>query len=90
VYLVGTGSLSFVTRDGADVVPAGASVFVGDNLGASVVAIADSTIVAIAAREWRALRALAPGVVTAVETGAIAPTSSQTHAAMRPRVRAVT
>jgi hypothetical protein len=73
VYVVATGSLSLVTANGADVAGAGTSVFVGDDVGTSVVAMTESTIVAIAVREWRALRALAPGVVRAVERRAIVP-----------------
>jgi CRP-like cAMP-binding protein len=73
VYVVASGSLSFVTANGADVAVAGTSVFVGDDVGTSVVAMTESTIVAIAVREWRALRALAPGVVQAVERRTMVP-----------------
>jgi hypothetical protein len=67
-YLVVTGSLALTTNDEAALVGDGTTLFVTGDESMSLVAVTDVTLIAIARREWRALRALAPGIVYAAET----------------------
>jgi hypothetical protein len=82
VYLVARGSLTVSRRDDAAVATVGASVVVDDR-DVGVVAVTAATVVAIAHRDRRALRALAPGVAGAID--AAAPRSGEPKAANAAR-----
>jgi hypothetical protein len=65
-YLVVSGALEIPSPARRVRVDAG-QAFVAGSTHARAVACTDATIVTIGPREWRALHALAPGVVTAIE-----------------------
>jgi hypothetical protein len=66
VYLVVDGSAVSATPKGVTLVGSGDTITVSDD-EAQIVAVSAITLVAIPEREWRALRALAPGVVRAID-----------------------
>jgi hypothetical protein len=65
-YVAVDGSAAVISAHGASLCGPGAALWVGDDTP-TVVAVTPMIVLAIAAREWRALRALAPGVTRAIE-----------------------
>jgi hypothetical protein len=76
VYLVVRGALDVASSGRGERLHAG-DAFVAEDASARITACPDATVVTIGVREWRALHALAPGVVAAIERGASRPGSVQ-------------
>jgi hypothetical protein len=70
VYVVAGGCVAVASTDDAAVAGPGTVVQV-TGANTVVVTVSVATVVAIGAREWRALRALAPGIVATLESSAM-------------------
>jgi len=70
VYVVASGSAALTSGRCAALVDAGGVVRLTDDT--ALVAVTAMTVVAVPAREWRALQALAPGITAALDAGLVA------------------